>query len=244
MKSWTIGIAGLTALALLIAGTYGSLGISLTAVIGLCAAFGFGWPHYLRVPAKKTLAVIIALSGSGGAVSAAFSTGPGYLMWLPVSTAAGIGGVFVVQLVRGTGQSHRLESTLGASAGVLVSTLAGGWIAAERFNGHTAMMLITGLSAAVALLVGLIRWPDRVIAPLAVGLAALTGPMAALLFSDVRIVPAAIIGAVVAAVLMSFRHLAGLAGPHRTQPGAIAMGLAPIAALGTLIYFIDRLLIT
>jgi hypothetical protein len=244
VKSWTIGIAGLTALAVLIASSYGPLGISLAAVIVLCVAFGFGWPHYLGIPAKKTLAVIIALAGAGGAVSAAFSTGPGYLMWLPVFTAAGVGGVFAVQLIRGTGQSHRLESTLGASAGVLVATLAGGWIAAQRYNGHTAMMLITGLSAAVALLIGLIRWPGRVIAPLAVGLAALTGPMAALLFSDLHILPAAIIGAVVAAVLMSFRHLAALAGARRSHLGAAAMGMAPIAALGTLIYFIDRLLVT
>lgn len=244
MKSWTIGIAGLAALAVLIASTYGSLGISLTAVIALCAAFGFGWPHYLGVPAKKTLAIIIAVAGCGGAIAATFTSGPGFLMWLPIFTAVGIGAVFVVQLVRGTGQSHRLESTLGASAGVLVATLAAGWIAAHRFNGHSAMMLITGLSAAVALLVGLIRWPDRVIAPLAVGLAALTGPMAALLFSDIHIVPAAIIGAVIAAVLMSFRHLASLAGRRRTYQGAIAMGMAPIAALGTLVYFIDRLLIT
>jgi hypothetical protein len=106
------------------------------------------------------------------------------------------------------------------------------------------MMLITGASAVVALLIGLIRWPDRIIAPVAVVLAALAGPMAALLFSDIHILPAVIIGALVAGVLVSFRRLGNLAGTPRSLPGAIAMGIGPVTALGSLVYFLDKLLIT
>lgn len=244
VKPGTMGLAGVLALAAIIAGSYGPLGVSLTVAILLAAAFGVGWPHYLGIPAKKTLAAVIALAGTGAAVSAAFAPGPGYLVWLPVFLVLGVHAVFVVQLIRGTGQSHRLESTLGAVAGVLLSVLGGGWIASHRFSGDGTTMLIAGVSAAVALGVGMIRWPDRVIAPVAVGLAALAGPLAALLFSDVHIVPAAIVGAVVAAVLMSFRRLASLGGPPRSYPGAVAMGIGPVTALGTLVYFIDKLLIT
>jgi hypothetical protein len=242
-----MGIAGILALAAIIASSYGPLGASLAVGILLAAAFGVGWPHYLGIPAKKTLATVISLAGTGAAISAAFTPAPGYLAWPPVFLALGVGAVFVVQLIRGTGQSHRLESTLGAGTGVLLAVLGSGWIAVQRSflsAGSDAMMTITGVSAAVALLVGLIRWPDRIVAPLAVVLAALAGPMAALLFSDIHIVPAALVGGVVAAVLVSFRRLASMGGPVRSLQGAAAMGIGPVAALGTLVYFIDKLLIT
>ncbi len=244
MKSWTMGIAGVVALVVIIAGSYGTLGVSLSAGIVLSAVLGIGWPHYLGIPAKKTLGCVIALTGVCAALTAAFTPGPGYLRWLPVLLAVGVGAVFVVQLIRGTGQSHRLESTLGASAGVLLAGLGSGWIASHRFTGETAMTLIAGVSALVALLIGMIRWPDRVIAPLAIILAALAGPLAALLVSDLHIFQAAIIGAVIAAVLMSFRRLGIAAGQPRNVQGAIAMGVAPLGALGALVYFIDKLLIT
>ncbi|MBG0739973.1 permease [Paeniglutamicibacter antarcticus] len=244
MRSWTAGIAGIVALAVIIAASYATLSISLSAGIVLSAVLGMGWPHYLGVPAKKTLGSVIALTGACASVTAALTPGPGYLSWLPVFLAVGVGAVFVVQLVRGTGQSHRLESTLGASAGVLLAGLGSGWIASHRFTGETAMTLIAGVSALVALLIGMIRWPDRVIAPLAIILAALAGPLAALLFSEVHIIQAAIIGAVIAAVLMSFRRLGTAAGRPRNVQGAIAMGIAPLGALGALVYFIDKLLIT
>ncbi len=243
MKTWTVGIAGVVALAVIIASSYGALGLSLAAGILFSALLGVGWPHYLGIPAKKTLGAVITLVGTCGAIAAAFTPGPSYLTWLPVFLVLGVGAVFVIQLIRGTGQSHRLESTLGASAGVLLAGMGSGWIAAHRFTDETAMTLIAGVSALVALLIGMIRWPDRVIAPLAILLAALAGPLAALLFSELHILEAAVIGAAVAAVLMSFRRLAGAAGRPRNFQGAIAMGIAPLGAIGALVYFIDKLLI-
>jgi hypothetical protein len=48
----------------------------------------------------------------------------------------------------------------------------------------------------------------------------------------------------VGGVLVSFRRLANLAGPPRSLPGAVAMGIGPVTALGSLVYFLDKLLIT
>ena len=59
---------------------------------------------------------------------------------------------------------------------------------------------------------GLIRWPDRVVAPLGVVGAGLAGPLAGLVFSDIAVLPAAIVGVVVGAVLVSFRRLVILRG--------------------------------
>lgn len=242
VKSWSVGLTGVLSLVAIIAASYGPSGLALTVGIVFSALFGYGWPHYLAIPAKKTLGAVIAICGALAVVIARFSPGPGYLAWLPAVIALGVGAVFVIQLIRGTGQSHRLESTFGCVAGVLIVTVGAGWIAAHRFTGESAMTWIAGLSAVVVLLLGMIRWPDRIIAPLGLVLGGLAGPLAALLFSDVHILPAAVIGLVIAAVLLSFRRLASIASPLGNVAGSIAMGLAPVLSLGAMVYFIDKLL--
>ena len=74
------------------------------------------------------------------------------------------------------------------------------------------MLLVAAISAAIALLAGLIRWPDRIVAPLGIVGAGLAGPLAGLVFSDIAVLPAALVGVVVGAVLVSFRRLVILRG--------------------------------
>lgn len=244
MKSSTMGLIGILALAGIVAGHYLGLGYIVGFSIGLSVIFGFGWPHYLGIPAKKTLGTVITLTGVLSALTAGLTSDANSLVWTPIFIAIGFGAIMVVQLIRGTGQSHRLESTLGAGAGVAVAGFAGGWVASYRFLGEPGMTLIIAISAAVALIVGMLPWPDRVCAPLAILLSALAGPLAALLFSDVRVIPAAILGALVAAVIASFRRLHTLGGSFRNILGASVAALAPVLALGTLVYFVEKLLLT
>ena len=243
LGSWTIGVIGLAGLAAIIAGVYTSREALMAVAAIIAIAVGIGWPHFLRIPAKKTLAAVIGLSGAGSALAAGLAPAPGYLDWTPGFAALGMMAVFVVQLVRGTGQAQRLESTLGCSVGVLLACLGAGWVAGARFNGVREMMLVAGISAAVALLAGLIRWPDSVVAPLCIVLAGLAGPLAGLVFSDIAVLPAAIFGVAVGAVLASFRRLVTLRGVPLNFPAALGMGLAPVSAVGSLAYFIDKLLI-
>ena len=49
-------------------------------------AVGIGWPHFLGIPARKTLAVLIGLPGVGAAVAAAYLPAPGFLDWTPSSS--------------------------------------------------------------------------------------------------------------------------------------------------------------
>jgi hypothetical protein len=241
--SWTIGVVGIAGLAAIIAGVYASREALVAVAVLIAAAVGIGWPHFLRIPAKKTLAAVIGLAGAGSALAAAYAPAPGFLDWTPPFIALGIMAIFVVQLIRGTGQAQRLESTLGCSAGVLLSCLGAGWIAGARFNGVREMLLVAAISAAVALLAGLIRWPDSIVAPLGIVLAGLAGPLAGLVLSDIAVLPAAIFGVVVGAVLVSFRRLVTLRGAPLNVPAALSMGLAPVSAVGSLAYFIDKLLI-
>lgn len=243
MKPWTIGTIGLAGLAVFVGGAYTSPEVLLGVAILVALAVGIGWPHFLGIPAKKTLAAIIGLPGAGSAVAATYVPAPGFLDWTPAFIAAGVMAVFLMQLMRGTGQAQRLESTLGSSAGVLLSCLGAGWIAASRFNGVKEMLLVAGISAAFALLAGLIRWPERIVAPLGIVLAGLTAPLAGLIFSNIAVIPAAVVGVVVGAVLVSLRRLVILRGDAINIPAALGMGLAPVAAVGSLAYFIDKLLI-
>jgi hypothetical protein len=243
LGSWTIGVVGIVGLAAIIAGVYTSREALVAVAVASAVAVGVGWPHFLRIPAKKTLAAVIALAGAGAALAAAYAPAPGYLDWTPPFIALGIMAIFVVQLIRGTGQAQRLESTLGCSVGVLLACLGAGWIAGARLNGVREMLLVAAVSAAVALLACLIRWPDSIIAPLGIALAGLAGPLAGLVLSDIAVLPAAIFGVVVGAVLVSFRRLVTLRGAPLNVPAALSMGLAPVSAVGSLAYFIDKLLI-
>ena len=243
MKSSIAGLIGIIALALLVTGHYLGLGYTVGVSIALAVAFGYGWPHYLGVPAKKPLGIVIALTGAGAALTAGLTASTDYLAWTPLYIAAGFGALMVVQLIRGAEQKRRLESILGAAAGVAIGGFACGWVASLRFLGEPGMTLIVAISAAVALLAGMLPWPDRVLAPLTIALAVLAGPLAALLFSDVRIVPAAILGALVGAVIAASHRLRTLTGPAKTSLGLIAAALAPILSLGALVYFVEKMIL-
>jgi hypothetical protein len=243
VRAWSIGVIGLAGLAATVGASYTSPEALLAVGVLTAAAVGIGWPHFLGIPARKTLAVLIGLPGVGAAVTAAYLPAPGFLDWTPSFIAAGVMAIFVMQLIRGTGQAQRLESTLGSCAGVLLSCLGAGWIATSRFNGVREMLLVAAISAAIALLAGLIRWPDRVVAPLGVVAAGLAGPLAGLVFSDIAVIPAAIVGVVVGAVLVSFRRLVIIRGESLSFAAALGIGLGPVSAVGSLAYFIDKLLI-
>jgi hypothetical protein len=78
---------------------------------------------------------------------------------------------------------------------------------------------------------------------LAIVLAALAGPLAALMFSDVRIVPAIVLGALVAAVVAAFRRLRTLTGTQGLSFGSAAAALAPVLSMGALVYFVEKMLL-
>jgi len=241
-----MAVVAALAVAGIVAASYLSLGVLVAAVCLVTLVVGIGWPHLLGVPARKTLAAVITLSGLAAVAAAALAPAASLLMWLPMAAALGVAAVFVVQLLRGTGQSHRLESTLGASTGVLLAAMGSGWVAADRLAANASnsgMMLVTGLGMLTALAVCEIPWPDRIVAPVAVVLAGLAGVLAALLFAPLppRAAGAGCAGA--AAVLASFRRLVVAGDGPDNWPAALSVGAAPVLGIGALVYFIDKLLL-
>lgn len=239
-------VAAAAALAAIVGASYVSLAASAVVVAVLILAAAIGWPHVLGVPARKSQSTAIALSGLA-ATAAAYAAPAGMaLVWLPPAVALGVGAVFLIQLVRGTGQSHRLESTLGASAGLFMIALGAGWVAAEGLAvnaGTSDATLTTGISILVALTAAVLPWPGRIVAPLGVVLAALAGPLCALIFTSVEALAAGIIGAVCGAVIMAGRRLLLSREAPLDAVAVLAVGVAPILALGSLIYFLDRILL-
>lgn len=247
MKGWGRSVAGgvvaIAGIAIAVGSSFAGPVAQGAAVALVAVVVGFGWPHFLGIPAKKTNGTVIALAGIASAVAAAFAPAPEYLASTPLAIAVGVMAVVVVQLIRGTGQSHRLESAFGASAGVFLCGLGAGWIATARLTGAGSMLLVAAISTIVALLVGMIRWPDTIVAPLAVVFAGLAAPLAGLVLADVAVLPATVAGVVIGAVLAAFRRL-NSTRPDRLAPaGFVALGLAPAFAVGAIAYFLDRMLV-
>ncbi|WP_258062480.1 hypothetical protein [Arthrobacter sp. B0490] len=240
------GAAALTTGAIVASSYVSLLAVAITAGAA-CVLAAVGWPYVLRVPAKKTQSAAIGLSALLAVVLTATTPGPAFLTWFPASVALGVGAVFMIQLLRGTGQSLRLESTLGASSGVVVIGMGSGWVAAERLAANAAdsgMMLVTGVSVLIAIAVCLLPFPDRLVAPAAVVLAALAGPLGALLLTDVPALAAASVGLAGGVVIAGTRRLLVGRDTPLTVVAAISAGVAPVLAIGAVVYFLDKLFLS
>ncbi|WP_223262998.1 hypothetical protein [Arthrobacter sp. NamB2] len=225
--------------------------ISLTAVALIVGAAvvlaAVGWPYVLGVPARKSQSAAIGLSALLAVVLTATIPGPSFLAWFPASVALGVGAVFMIQLIRGTGQSHRLESTLGASSGVVAVAMGSGWVAAERLAvnaSDSGVMLVTGISILVAIAVCLLPFPDRLVAPAVVLLAALAGPLGGLLFTDVPALSAAVVGLACGTVIAGTRRLLVAREASLPAIAAVASGVTPVLAIGAVVYFLDKLFLS
>ncbi|MFJ3956115.1 permease [Arthrobacter sp. NPDC090010] len=239
----TVGIASLVALAVLgVAPWLGTVGHMAVCIV-VAVVFGFAWPQYLAIPARKTLGGIIAAVGALSVVGTVVVPGPGFMAWSAPLIALGLMAVMLVELIRGTGQPQRLESTFGASGGVLLAALGAGWVANVRLGGLREMLVVVVACAAVAVAVGLIRWPDRIVAPLGVVLAVLVGPLVGFFNPDISMLPSALLGLAAGILVVCFRRLITYRVHHASLVGAIALGVGPVLALGSVAYFLGKLLL-
>lgn len=238
-------LAAAAAVSGIVAAGYVSQTVSVIVVGILITLAAFGWPYVLGVPAKKSQSAAIAfsaLAATGGVVTAAAGE---QMAGLAPAVALGIGAVFLIQLIRGTGQSHRLESTLGAGVGVFMVSLGAGWVAADRLEAGTpGLTLIAGISVLIALGTVLLPLPDRITAPLGAVLAMLAASFSAVFLTEVPALPAAVIGAVCGAVVVSARRLLISRESPLSIPAGLAAAVAPVLAIGSLVYFLGKLLLS
>lgn len=246
VKLWSIAVPAATALVGIVAASFVSPEATALFTGAAAAVAGFGWPYLLGVPARKTQGLVLALVGAGGVAAAYFAPATAMLTWMPGIVAVGVGAVFLIQLLRGTGQPHRLESTIGVIAGALVAGMAAGWVAADRLpggNGSEGLISAGAAAIAVAILISLIPLADRITAPIGVVAGALAGAGAAALVTGLPLAAGAFVGVLCAAVIVAVRRLVLIRDDSPGVLGIIAAGASPVLALGTAVYFAGRLLV-
>ncbi|MBB2994007.1 hypothetical protein E9229_000198 [Paeniglutamicibacter cryotolerans] len=217
---------------------------ALGVVVVLLAGLALGWGSLLGFPGKAALGVVLLIAGAG-ASALAIGTGSGPTMdWLAPCVAAGVLLAFLAQLLRGTGGAMRLEGTAIGATGVLIAVLGSGWVALDGLGHSTPVVVVAGISMVGAGLIGAIRWPDRIVAPLGWIVAVLLGGVSSVLFADVDLVPALVLGAVTGAVIVAFRAILVSEGGPADNRGAIAAGIVPVLVCGAMAWFVETLLVS
>lgn len=255
---------------------------ALTAVVCvICLVVALGWPQLMGVSARRSLSTVILLAGVVAAVGAATVDEVETLFfWSSVSLAFGVMTVFVIQVVRGTGRPHRLESTLGASAGVVITTTAAGWVAGLRYpaellgvgdsddaglmgvlsvpglvfleewallgvtgeGGELTVVALAAMSLGFAVLVGCVPLRDAIVLPLVVLAGGAVAVGTALLWGELTLFFSGLLGLGAGVLIATMRRFLIIQGPPAGRLSVMAVGAAPIAAMGSLVYFAERLL--
>ncbi|MDO5492671.1 MAG: hypothetical protein Q4F53_03530 [Nesterenkonia sp.] len=274
-----VGSALLSSAALLLASLLGTAAVALVAC-GVCVLIAWGWPQLMGVTARTSLSIVILIAGVVAVLGASLvERASALFFWSTVALAFGVMVVFVIQVLRGTGRPQRLESTLGASTGVVISTTAAGWVAGYRYpleltgvdddaddtrvitvrgllptegdgvlgvSGQGETLSIIGLGALLLLVVVLIASlpaRDRVVFPLVIVGGVVAGVAAGFVWGQATILFCAILGAGAGVLVGAFRRFLILQGAPAGVRARTAVGAAPVAALGAVIYFAERLLI-
>ncbi|WP_150461789.1 hypothetical protein [Nesterenkonia ebinurensis] len=278
MNYLPVALAALLGAAALAAASW--LGVAaLTGVVcALCAVVAVGWPQLMGVTARKSLSAVIMAAGVVAAVGAALASQVESLFfWSSVALAFGVMVVFMIQVMRGAGRPHRLESTLGACAGVVITTTSAGWVAGLRYpaglaeaesGAGLAALRVRGLFpyedwgvlgvtgpggelsvvalASFALLAGTaaacIPARDVFVLPLIVVAAAAAAVITALVWGELTLLFAGVVGLTAGVLLASFRRFLFLQGAPEQLLSRLAVGAAPVAAMGAIVYFTERLL--
>ena len=225
----------------------GALGVWAAATVGsvLVAAVALGWPQLLGAPARKSLTTVLLASGLAATWGVALWPDPAGSLIEPVAICLALGtlAAFMVQLFRGHGRPHRLESTAGTVAGVAVVCAIAGWAALARYDAG-ALTLSLAVSLALAALAGLARLPGPWDALLAVVLAGVAPFAVAVVLPGLHL-PAAVTAGVLGAL---GAVLTGRTAPDRGRGrpvgnrAAVALGVAPVALAGLLAYFVIRIM--
>lgn len=274
-----VGSALLSAAALLVASLLGTAAVAAVAC-AVCVVIGLGWPQLMGVMARTSLSAVILVAGIVAVLGAALvDRASALFFWSTAALAFGVMVVFVIQVLRGTGRPQRLESTLGASAGVVISTTAAGWVAGLRYpleltgvdddpddtrvitvrgllptegdgllgvSGQGQNLSIIGLGALlliISVLIACLPARDRIVFPLVVVGGVLAGAAAGFVWGQATILFCAILGAGAGVLVGAFRRFLILQGTPVGLRARAAVGAAPVAALGSIIYFAERVLI-
>ncbi len=278
MKYFPVAATAIVTAAALAAASWAGTPTLTVVVVVLCGIVALGWPQLMGVNARRSLSAVIFVAGVLAALgSAVVERAESLFFWSSVALAFGVMSVFVIQVVRGTGQPQRLESTIGACGGVVITTTAAGWVSGLRYPAElvsvhqadgrgllavrgllhyedSAILAVTGtggelsvvglaaMTLVASALAACIPARDAVVLPLVLLGGAGTGLGAGMLWGELTLLFVGILGLGAGMLMASFRRFLILRGPPQGAFSACAVGAAPIAAMGAVVYFTERLL--
>lgn len=278
MKYAPLALAALAGSLALAAAAWFSVAAVTVVVCLLCAVVAAGWPQLMGLRARRSLSVVIFAAGAVAAIGAAIVAEVRSLFfWSAVSLAFGVMLVFVIQVLRGAGRPQRLASTLGACAGVVVTTTAAGWVAGLRYpagmnggvddagiaqlrvrgllpfeqwdvlgttgpGGELSVVSVAAFALAAGTVIACLPVREAVAVPAIVAASVAAAVGSALLWGELTILFTVLLGIAAGVLLASFRRFLIQQGVPAVLISKLAVGSAPVAVMGSLVYFTERLL--
>jgi len=239
-----LGAIASVALAVLIAvAAWAMSPLLLAAAVGLAVlVLAFGWASLLDLPEPTGTAVAVALIGLGGA-AVALRAGA---MTRPLAPFAALLALAVLlafghELLRRHGRPHLVESLAGTLAAEAVALLGSGWVLLPGTKlGLTAVAAVAAAVVGVRL-AALAPVQDRVAGWVAFSAGAVAGTVGGVIVEPARYLPVALLSLGVAAVAAGLDRLLQRLPTLRGARATLSAAAAPVLAVGTVAYVLDRL---
>ncbi len=243
----SVALAGLIVVAAQAAPLLLAAAVALTVV---CLALG--WPELVGLEHSRAgTTSVVAVSGLAGVVLAGTEVGAlEPLTRLAVVLAAGVLLAFVHQLIRRDGRPDLVRSLAGTVSGQVLTVFAAGWVLLDGTRIGWPGIVIAASAATAAALATHLPLPF----PVAQGLRGWVGFGAGLLAGLIALVALHLVTTVSAALPAQLLLAAAVAAvsagltllladtPSASRPLAVlALGSAPVCAVGTVAYAMARL---
>lgn len=211
------------------------------ALVAVVLIFAWGWPRLVALPAVLGSSVVVAVSGVGAIAAVYKSMTEPWLRSVPLVLAMGIFLAFVNELARPDDRRRAVDSLMGTVTGVVLAVVSAGWLAADRSEHGSKVVVVTGIAIAVASVVAAIPvygWSSFSLTVFA----GLVGAVALGRFVvDVRTLATLAVGLVAGLVVASVHMLFVRLNTLRFASGSLAVVVIPIAVAGPAVYAIARL---
>jgi hypothetical protein len=234
----SVALAALIALA-----AWTATPLLLAAAVGLAVVvLAIGWGRLLDLPAPRGSAVavlVIGLGGAGVALRAGAMTRP--LAPFAALLAFAVLLAFGHELMRRHGRPHLVESLAGTLSAEAVALLGAGWVLLPGTKpGFTVVAAVAAAVAAVRLS-ALLPMPTRMAGWVAFVAGGVIGTAAGVLAEPARYLPVALLSLGVSAVAAGLDQLLLQVPTLRGTAVTLSAAAAPVLAVGTVAYVLDRL---
>jgi hypothetical protein len=217
--------------------------IPMLAVVALLtAAFALGWSHLLRLPAVGGSTLVVILSGLGAVACVAVTPDEPWLRFLPIVLAMAVFLAFINEMLRPVPRTELVESLIGTISGVIVSVCAVGWLATIRLPGGDQLAVAGAAALAVAAAMSALPFARGFVRLMKVLAAAIAGAIVAYLLPDLNLVSGAVMGVLSALVLMTVNLLFGSLPSVTSKYAWLSVFTLPIMVVGILMYVVGRVL--